>query len=52
MKFAPSVHGSPNFATYDMPGYGIVQNNPWWGFNYQVFWRFAWRKDKVLPVKK
>jgi hypothetical protein len=52
MKFAPSVHGSPNFATYDMPGYGIVQNSIWWGFNYQVFWRFAWRKDPVLPVKK
>jgi hypothetical protein len=52
MKFAPTVHGNPNFATYDMPGYGIIQNVPWWGFNYQVFWRFAWRKDKVIPVKK
>jgi len=52
MKFAPTVHGSPNFATYDMPGYGVIQNNPWWGFNYQVFWRFAWKKDKILPVKK
>jgi len=52
MKFSPSVHGNPNFVTYDMPGYGIIQNNPWWGFNYQVFWRFAWRKDKVLSEKK
>ena len=52
MKFAPTVHGSPNFATYDMPGYGVIQNSPWWGFNYQIFWRFAWRKNKVPPVKK
>jgi Domain of unknown function (DUF6048) len=52
MKFAPSVHGSPHFATYDMPGYGVIQNSPWWGFNYQIFWRFAWRKDKVIPAKK
>jgi hypothetical protein len=53
MKFAPHVHGSPNFVTYDMPGYGVIQNSPWWGFNYQVFWRFAWRKSKVVPpVKK
>jgi hypothetical protein len=51
MKFAPSVHGSPNFATYDMPGYGVMQNKIWWGFNYQVFWRFAWRKDSP-PIKK
>lgn len=50
MKFAPNVHGSSNFATYDLPGYGVVQKSPWWGFNYQVFWRFAWRKDK--PKKK
>ena len=52
MKFAPTVHGSPSFATYDMPGYGVIHSSPWWGFNYQVFWRFAWRKDKVIPVKK
>src|SRR5882672_3272727 len=26
MKFAPTVHGSPNFVTYDMPGYGVIQN--------------------------
>lgn len=52
MKFAPTVHGSPNFVTYDMPGYGVVQNSPWWGFNYQVFWRFGWREVKVLPEKK
>ncbi len=52
MKLAPSVKSNPNFATYDMPGYGIVQNKPWWGFNYQVFWRFAWKKDKVPPLKK
>jgi hypothetical protein len=53
MKFAPTVHGNSNFVTYDMPGYGVVQNSIWWGFNYQVFWRFAWRKDKVLlPEKK
>jgi len=33
-----------------MPGYGIVSNRVWWGFNYQLFWKFAWKKDK--PVKK
>ena len=52
LKLAPTVHGNPTFVTYDMPGYGVVQEKPWWGFNYQVFWRFAWKKDKIIPVKK
>jgi len=53
LKFAPSTKGNdPSLAPYDMPGYGLVSNKPWWGFNYQVFWRFAWREVKVIPVKK
>ncbi len=53
LKLAPSIKGAhPALAPYDMPGYGIVQKNPWWGFNYQLFWRFAWKKDVVLPAKK
>jgi len=53
MKFAPGTKGnSATLAPYDMPGYGIVQNKPWWGFNYQVFWRFAWRKLPPVVVKK
>jgi hypothetical protein len=52
MKLAPGTKGgSPAMTSYDMPGYGIVSNKPWWGFNYQIFWRFAWRKDKPV-VKK
>jgi len=53
LKLAPNTKGSnPAMAPFDMPGYGIVHNKPWWGFNYQVFWRFAWKKDKVIPIKK
>lgn len=51
MKFAPTINGStPSMSPYDMPGYGIVSQKPWWGFNYQIFWRFAWKKQK--PVEK
>jgi hypothetical protein len=52
MKFAPTITSNPNFVTYDMPGYGVVQNSIWWGFNYQVFWRFGWRKPQVFPPEK
>lgn len=50
MKFAPSTKGSSASMTpYDMPGYGIVSQKPWWGFNYQLFWRFKLKKEKPLP---
>jgi len=53
LKFAPGTKGnSPSLSPYDMPGYGPVNSKPWWGFNYQVFWRFNWKKDKPLPAKK
>ncbi len=53
MKFAASVKGNnPGLIPFDMPGYGIIHNSPWWGFNYQVFWRFNWKKDVVIPIKK
>lgn len=52
-KFAPGTKGnSPSLSPYDMPGYGTVSNKPWWGFNYQLFWRFNWKKDKPVPPKK
>jgi hypothetical protein len=39
LKFAPTVSGAGKLAAYDMPGYGIVEETPYWGFNYQLFWR-------------
>jgi hypothetical protein len=52
LKFAPSVSGEGTLKTYDMPGYGLVQEAPYWGFNYQLFWRFGWKslaKRKAKP---
>ncbi|NJN41064.1 MAG: hypothetical protein HC811_01230 [Flammeovirgaceae bacterium] len=43
-KFAPSVKGDIEFMPYDIPGYGLASENTYWGFNYQVFWRFQIRK--------
>lgn len=52
LKIAPGTKGnSSSLSPYDMPGYGPVSSKPWWGFNYQIFWRFAWKKDKPLPKK-
>lgn len=51
MKLAASTKGATSdLSPYDMPGYGLIQQSPWWGFNYQLFWRFPLRKEKeILP---
>lgn len=53
MKFAHSVTGARAFDTYDIPGYGVTDKKIYWGFNYQVFWRFAWKKNlgAIRPAK-
>ncbi|MBI3218820.1 MAG: hypothetical protein HYZ44_04855 [Bacteroidetes bacterium] len=43
LKFAPVVNGFGQLSPYDMPGYGIVEEAPYWGFNYQLFWRFPFK---------
>lgn len=46
MKFLPSVKNNPEFETYDIPGFGKTSKNVYWGFNYQVFFRIPFRKEK------
>jgi hypothetical protein len=49
LKFSPSYNNSPNLVPYDIPGYGLYEQAPYWGFNYQMFWRFPVRKLKIRP---
>ncbi len=45
MKFAPTISGAnPNLTTREIPGYGLADHAPYWGFNYQIFWRIPIRK--------
>ena len=44
MKLLPHATDNPSFESYEIPGYGLTFKNVYWGFNYQVFWRF--------PVKR
>ena len=44
LKFASSVSGYDKLSPYDMPGYGIVEEAPYWGFNYQLFWRLPFKR--------
>ncbi len=41
LKVAPSVGTKGQFSVYDIPGYGLASKNTYWGFNYQLYWRFA-----------
>ncbi len=55
MKFAPGVKGDGELKTYDIPGYGRNGIGFYWGFNYQVFWRIPFTKQKKpvpAPIPK
>lgn len=52
LKLAPNAKGNGTMKPFDMPGYGLVGQSSYWGFNYQVFWRFGWKKWPAIPVKK
>ena len=43
MKIAPSVGTEGDFIVYDIPGYGLASKRTYWGFNYQMYWRFPIR---------
>ena len=45
MKFASGQRGEKQFDTYEIPGFGTLAKDIYWGFNYQIYWRFAWRKN-------
>jgi hypothetical protein len=46
LKFAPSVQGDAAMKTYDIPGYGKTSKSIYWGFNYQIFVRIPFKKEK------
>lgn len=39
-KFARSIKGEGVLTPYEMPGFGVYENENAVGFNYQIFWRF------------
>ena len=49
MKFALSAKGETEFKTYDVPGYGLIANQIYWGFNYQIFWSIPFKKQAKPP---
>lgn len=51
MKFAESVTGDDNIGTHDVPGFGVARQGITWGFNYQLFWRIAFAKQKKRTVR-
>jgi len=46
MKFASSANGDNQFKSFDIPGFGMNGNGFQYGFNYQIFWKFPFVKDK------
>lgn len=46
LKMALAVRGNGELSTYDVPGYGVISGGSTWGFNYQVFWRIPFERQK------
>lgn len=44
LKLSPSIDDSGEFIVHDIPGYGLASKRNYWGFNYQLYWRFPIRK--------
>jgi hypothetical protein len=50
MKFALSTKGDTSFPAFDVPGYGVVGKGLTWGFNYQIFWRIPFERQKKPTI--
>ena len=48
LKFAPHALSDSAQKPFDIPGYGIAEKAPWWGINYQAFWRIPFRKPEGI----
>lgn len=52
MKFSPHASDVPGLKPFDIPGYGLAERKPYWGINYQIFWRIPLPKKEVPPKKE
>lgn len=50
LKVGLSVKGATDLSVYYVPGYGVVGTGATWGFNYQLFWRIPFERQKK-PVR-
>lgn len=48
-KFFRNVKGWDEFAPYDVPGFGLYEDNTGLQFNYYIGWAFRWR-EKFPPL--
>ncbi len=46
LKFAASSKGNSEMQTYDIPGFGKTTKSIYWGFNYQIFYRIPFQKER------
>lgn len=46
LKIMLAVRGTEDLTAYYIPGYGVIGSGATWGFNYQVFWRIPYHRQK------
>ena len=46
LKLSPNVKGEEELLSFEIPGYGRAAQSSYWGFNYNVYWRFPFKKQE------
>ena len=46
LKFALKHDSSPQLQPYEIPGYGLSEQNVMWGFDYYIFYRIPFKKKE------
>lgn len=50
LKFGLHTNQPPGLFSYDVPGYGRVDEDTMWGFNYQILFRIPLKKEKQVKT--
>lgn len=51
-KFAISIDGELAVSAYEVPGFGIADDNSSFGLDYYVYYRIPWRNKPIPPKRK
>lgn len=48
-QFGLSIDGEADVATYEVPGFGVVDQNSSFGLDYYIYYRIPWRNKPIPP---
>jgi len=52
LKLARKVTGDESLVSFEIPGYGRAAESSYWGWNYNLYWRFPFKKAEQPPPEE